>query len=183
MNTLILENEDFLNGNTVKLYGRRAKHILEIKKLTIGSTINAGLINGNLGTATVKSIGSMLVILEVSLKEKPPAPLSLSLVIALPRPKVLKKILQTAASLGIKKIYLINSWKVEKSYWQTHQLSEKNIREQLLLGLEQRATTTPATTAVMRSTNTVRLNTMTIRAKSKRGPRCARLRYETSIMS
>ena len=115
MNTLILENEDFLNGNTVKLYGRRAKHILEIKKLTIGSTINAGLINGNLGTATVKSIGSMLVILEVSLKDKPPAPLSLSLVIALPRPKVLKKILQTAASLGIKKIYLINSWKVEKT--------------------------------------------------------------------
>jgi len=91
MNTLILENEDFLNGNTVKLYGRRAKHILEIKKLTIGSTINAGLINGNLGTATVKSIGSMLVILEVSLKDKPPAPLSLSLVIALPSPKVLKK--------------------------------------------------------------------------------------------
>jgi len=143
MNTLILENEDFLNGNTVKLYGRRAKHILEIKKLTIGSTINAGLINGNLGTATVKSIGSMLVILEVSLKDKPPAPLSLSLVIALPRPKVLKKILQTAASLGIKKIYLINSWKVEKSYWQTHQLSEKNIREQLLLGLEQSCETVP----------------------------------------
>ncbi|MBT7437314.1 MAG: RsmE family RNA methyltransferase, partial [Cellvibrionales bacterium] len=137
MNTLILENEDFLDENTVKIYGRRAKHILEIKKLSIGSAINTGLINGNLGIATVKSIGSTHIILEVSLNDKPPAPLSLSLIIALPRPKVLKKILQTATSLGIKKIYLINSWKVEKSYWQTNQLSEKNIREQLLLGLEQ----------------------------------------------
>tara|TARA_B100001093_G_scaffold170828_1_gene163723 strand:- start:438 stop:1148 length:711 start_codon:yes stop_codon:yes gene_type:complete len=143
MNTLILENEDFLDGNTVKLYGRRAKHILEIKKLSIGSTINAGLINGDLGIATIKSISSMHIILEVLLKDKPPAPLSLSLVIALPRPKVLKKILQTATSLGIKKIYLINSWKVEKSYWQTRQLSEKNIREQLLLGLEQSCETVP----------------------------------------
>jgi RsmE family RNA methyltransferase len=137
MNTLILENEDFLNENTVKISGRRAKHILEIKKLSIGSTLNAGLINGKLGTAIIKNIDSMNVILEVSLKNKSPAPLPLSLVIALPRPKVLKKILQIAASLGIKKIYLINSWKVEKSYWQTNQLSEKNIREQLLLGLEQ----------------------------------------------
>ena len=143
MNTLILENEDFLDGNTVKLYGRRARHILEIKKLSIGSTINAGLINGDLGIATIKSISSMHIILEVLLKDKPPAPLSLSLVIALPRPKVLKKILQTATSLGIKKIYLINSWKVEKSYWQTRQLSEKNIREQLLLGLEQSCETVP----------------------------------------
>jgi RsmE family RNA methyltransferase len=137
MNTLILENEDFLNENTVKISGRRAKHILEIKKLSIGSTLNAGLINGKLGTAIIKNIDSMNVILEVSLKNKSPAPLPLSLVIALPRPKVLKKILQIAASLGIKKIYLINSWKVEKSYWQTHQLSDENIYKQLLLGLEQ----------------------------------------------
>jgi RsmE family RNA methyltransferase len=137
MNTLILENEDFLDENTVKIYGRRAKHILEIKKLSIGSAINTGLINGNLGIATVKSIGSTNIILEVSLKDESPAPLSLSLIIALPRPKFLKKILQTATSLGIKKIYLINSWKVEKSYWQTHQLSDENIYKQLLLGLEQ----------------------------------------------
>ena len=99
MNTLILENEDFLDENTVKIYGRRAKHILEIKKLSIGSAINTGLINGNLGIATVKSIGSTNIILEVSLKDESPAPLSLSLIIALPRPKFLKKILQTATSL------------------------------------------------------------------------------------
>ena len=137
MNILILENEDFLNENTVKISGRRARHILEIKKLSIGSTLNAGLINGKLGTAIVKNIDSINVILEVSLKNKSPTPLSLSLIIALPRPKVLKRILQIAASLGIKNIYLINSWKVEKSYWQSHQLSERNIHEQLLLGLEQ----------------------------------------------
>ena len=137
MNILILKNEDFLNENTVKVCDRRAKHMLEIKKLSIGSTINAGLINGKLGFAIVKDIEFMCVTLEVSLEEAPPAPLSLSLVMALPRPKILKKILQTVASLGIKKLYLINSWKVEKSYWQSPLLIANNIHEQLLLGLEQ----------------------------------------------
>ncbi|MGI9269942.1 MAG: hypothetical protein ACR2PE_05410, partial [Porticoccus sp.] len=86
MNTLILENEDFLNENTVKISGRRAKHILEIKKLSIGSTINAGLINGKWGIAIGKEIDLGNGRLEVSRKKKPPSPLSLSLVIALPRP-------------------------------------------------------------------------------------------------
>ncbi|MDY6816692.1 MAG: RsmE family RNA methyltransferase, partial [Pseudomonadota bacterium] len=45
--------------------------------------------------------------------------------------------LQTCAALGIKDIWLINSYKVEKSFWQTPWLSEDNLRENLALGLEQ----------------------------------------------
>ena len=39
--------------------------------------------------------------------------------------------------MGVKRLYLINTWRVEKSYWQTPWLSDSNIREQFILGLEQ----------------------------------------------
>ncbi len=67
---------------------------------------------------------------------KPP-PLPLNLVLALPRPKMLKRLLIDAASLGIKRIVLINAWKVDKSYWRTPNLKAGLLREKLLLGLEQ----------------------------------------------
>jgi 16S rRNA (uracil1498-N3)-methyltransferase len=50
---------------------------------------------------------------------------------------MLKRTLQTVATLGVKKMYLINSYRVEKSYWQTPLLSEAALQEHLLLGLEQ----------------------------------------------
>src|SRR5690554_7099628 len=57
-----------------------------------------------------------------------------TLILALPRPKMLKRILIDATSLGVKRIILLNSWKVEKSYWQTPELHAKLLQEKLLLG-------------------------------------------------
>jgi RsmE family RNA methyltransferase len=39
--------------------------------------------------------------------------------------------------MGVKEIYLINAYRVDKSYWSTPVLSESSIREHLILGLEQ----------------------------------------------
>lgn len=57
--------------------------------------------------------------------------------LALPRPKVLNRVMAGAASLGIKRIVLINAWRVEKSYWKSPRLSPENLRLQSILGLEQ----------------------------------------------
>ena len=56
---------------------------------------------------------------------------------ALPRPKSLKKSIEAATVLGIKKIFIIESWRVEKSYWSSTALAPESLREQMLLGLEQ----------------------------------------------
>jgi RsmE family RNA methyltransferase len=50
---------------------------------------------------------------------------------------MLKRVLIDATSLGVKRIILLNSWKVEKSYWQTPELHAGLLQEKLLLGLEQ----------------------------------------------
>jgi len=75
--------------------------------------------------------------LEVALDHEPPPKLPLTLVLALPRPKVLNRVLAAAASLGVARIYLVNAWKVEKSYWHSPRLREDNLLLQRILGLEQ----------------------------------------------
>ena len=60
-----------------------------------------------------------------------------TLLLALPRPKMLRRVLQTVAAMGVPKLVLLNSYRVEKSFWQTPFLEPSAIREQLILGLEQ----------------------------------------------
>lgn len=142
MNLLLLEDSDYTAENQVILTGRRLNHLLDIHKIQPGDTVKAGQINGKMGTADVLEITPSSVMLKANLTEPPPTPLPLTLILALPRPKMLRRIFQTIATMGVKKLYLINTWKVEKSYWQTPWLESSAIREQLILGLEQGCDTT-----------------------------------------
>jgi RsmE family RNA methyltransferase len=49
----------------------------------------------------------------------------------------MRRVLQTVAAMGVPRLVLLNSYRVEKSFWQTPFLAPEAIREQLLLGLEQ----------------------------------------------
>jgi len=57
--------------------------------------------------------------------------------LALPRPKMLRRIMCIVAELGVAELHLIHSYKVEKSYWQTPVLQEQVFLDYLLQGLEQ----------------------------------------------
>ena len=65
------------------------------------------------------------------------APLAVTLLLALPRPKALRRLLQGITAFGIKRVILLNTARVDKSYWSSPLLTTAAIREQLLLGLEQ----------------------------------------------
>jgi RsmE family RNA methyltransferase len=137
MNLLLLEENDFTAANQVTLVGRRLNHLLNIHKIQLGDTLKAGQINGKMGTAEVLEITPSSVKLKTNLTASPPTPLPVTMILALPRPKMLRRIFQTIATMGVKKLYLVNTWRVEKSYWQTPWLESLAIREQLVLGLEQ----------------------------------------------
>ncbi|MBV1930365.1 MAG: 16S rRNA (uracil(1498)-N(3))-methyltransferase [Porticoccaceae bacterium] len=142
MNLLLLEDNDFVSEGIAEISGRRYEHIVNILKPDPGGTIKTGLINGNTGIATVLVIEKTKLKLKVDLLNEPEPPLPVTLLLALPRPKMLKRILQTCAALGVNRLYLINSYRVEKSYWQSPWLETKAIDGQLRLGLEQAGTTT-----------------------------------------
>ena len=92
MNLILLEDSDFLSEYRATLTGRRLKHLIEVQKINTGDTVNAGRINGKMGTAKVLDIATETVTLNVNLTERPPAPLPLTLILALPRPKMLRRI-------------------------------------------------------------------------------------------
>jgi 16S rRNA (uracil1498-N3)-methyltransferase len=140
MNVILIQPNEWgsqaLQGQ-VTLSGRRLQHIASVLQPSAGDQLRVGIVNGMLGMATVAKLSSSEVVLNVSLNTPPPAPLPVTLLLALPRPKVLQRVLQCCATMGVKQIYLINSYRVEKSYWQTPHLQPTAIENALLLGLEQ----------------------------------------------
>lgn len=137
MNIILLFPADFTGDATVRLTGRRLKHVMEVHRAELGDDLSVGLLGGAMGRGRVTKIDSEALDLEVSLDLPPPPKLPLTLLLALPRPKVLNRALASAASLGVARIILINAWKVEKSYWKSPKMEPQNLRQQLLLGLEQ----------------------------------------------
>jgi len=137
VNLVLLEQEDFVDHKTVVLRGRRLIHLLSVNKVREKDSLICGLLNGKIGTgAVIKQTGDFLE-MRVELNQDPPEPLPLTLVLALPRPKMLKRIIEAVTTLGVKKIYLINSWRVEKSFWQSPLLDMDELQKYMVLGLEQ----------------------------------------------
>ncbi|MCX2688628.1 16S rRNA (uracil(1498)-N(3))-methyltransferase [Pseudomonas sp. DCB_AW] len=137
MNLLLLEEADFIAADRVVLADRRFTHMQEIHKVAVGDSLRVGQINGLMGRATVVRLEGHEAELQVGFDQPPPAKLPLTLVLAVPRPKMLRRLFQTIATLGVPRLILVNSYKVEKSFWQTPFLNPDSIRENLILGLEQ----------------------------------------------
>jgi 16S rRNA (uracil1498-N3)-methyltransferase len=137
LNYVLLEREDFVSEDRVRLEGRRLLHVREILGSNSGDELRVGLIGGKTGKARVQHVDGNALEMTVRLETEPLNPLPLRLVLALPRPKVLNRTIAAAASMGIREIDLINSWRVEKSYWKSPRLSAENLRLQSILGLEQ----------------------------------------------
>jgi len=144
MNLMLIKSEHIQN-NLTKIVGRQLTHLNEVQRLIKGDTVRVGEVNGAIGMGTIISIDEQTAMVEVNLTLRPPAPLPITVILALPRPKMLRRILQTISAMGVKNVYLVNASRVEKSFWQSPLLAPESIEEQLLLGLEQsRDTLLPA---------------------------------------
>jgi RsmE family RNA methyltransferase len=137
VNLLLLNEQDFVKEQQVEISGRRFLHLKKIVRAQKGHTLPAGKLNGLLGQATVIEIDNDSMRLQLCLTETAPPPAACTLILALPRPLMCKRILQSVTALGVKQIHFIHSRHVEKSYWHSADLKERVIHQQLLLGLEQ----------------------------------------------
>jgi RsmE family RNA methyltransferase len=139
MNLLIIHPKEISSQNRVILDGRRAEHLIKILQTDVNHTLRTGVLNGSIGQAKVIGMQDDKIFLELvpDSFSPPPEALPCQLILAMPRPKMMRRVLQAIAAMGVKEVHLVNCWKVDKSYWQTPWLSEASIRENLLLGLEQ----------------------------------------------
>lgn len=137
MNLILFTDSDRLESSKIVLRDRRLQHLRQIHRANSGDILRVGEIDGLMGEGEILEINDDFATLAISLHQPPPEKLPLSLVLALPRPKMLRRILRTIAELGVPELHLINSYRVEKSYWQSPALSQDTVRDYLLLGLEQ----------------------------------------------
>ncbi len=137
MNILLLQKTDFLDATRCRLDGERARHVRQVLKSSVGDSLRIGLLNDKLGYAKILSLDTECLLLDVTLDSPPPAPLPITLLLALPRPKMLGRLLRDVTSLGVKDIHLFQSDKVEKSYWQTPSLAPAYVENKLHEGLSQ----------------------------------------------
>ena len=138
LNNSLSENSDnSLSGNLVRITGRQLQQLTNVQRSAVGDTVRVGEINGLIGSATIIELKSSEALLQINLSSPPPPPIPLTLIMAMPRPKMLRRSLQTITAMGVKEIYLINSMRVEKSYWQTPLLKPEAVEEEFILGLEQ----------------------------------------------
>ena len=136
MNIVLLRENDWINANTVRLTDYRARHLITVLKVVTNQTLRVGLINGNRGLSTVTQVTGEGVELEVALSDAPLPRHPTQLVLALPRPKMLRRVFRSAAEFGVAELHLIHSYRVEKSYWQTPNLNEDKVEMALIQGLE-----------------------------------------------
>lgn len=136
MNVILIDATE-VRDNLVVLSDRRARHLAKVLRAQSGDTLRVGLLGGQLGTGLVREIARDRAVLAVTFDTPPPPPSRLALILALPRPIMLNRVLSQAASLGVKRIFLINANRVEKSFFSASALAPAALGERLRLGLEQ----------------------------------------------
>lgn len=152
MNCLLVEPDEWdAATGRARIGGRRRRHAEEILRTAAGDELRVGIVDGRIGRGRVLALDGESLSLEIRLDADPPPKRPLELVLALPRPPVFRRILSTAASLGVSRIFVASTARTEKSFWQSHDVKADAIRERLLLGLEQaRDTVLPAVELVPR---------------------------------
>jgi len=145
MNLVLLTKGDFIDDGLARIAARRLGHVRKVHRVEPETRLSVGLVDGLVGEGLVTRMDQNSIEMKVTLGVPPPPKLPLTLVLALPRPKVLGRILAGATSLGVSRIYLVNAWRVEKAYWKSPRLAPSEIVSRCIEGLEQgRDTVLPA---------------------------------------
>jgi 16S rRNA (uracil1498-N3)-methyltransferase len=141
VNLLLVEPSELRPDGTCLLADRRAVHLRRVLGVQPGSTVRAGILGGNLGGAEVITDDGTTITLRISATAPPPPQLDVDLVLAIPRPKALTRVIETCASFGVARISLTNAWRVDKSYLRSPRLVPEALAHAARLGAEQGATT------------------------------------------
>ena len=137
MNLILLEEHELTSAGIVELRDRRADHIRNVLRVGPGVSIRAGVINGPRGRASILEITPEKVVLECEFNDSPPPAPRVDLLLALPRPKVMRRLWAQLAAMGVGRIILTNATKVERVYFDTHVLEPATYRPLMIEGLQQ----------------------------------------------
>jgi RsmE family RNA methyltransferase len=150
VNLVILEAAEIGAAGDVILEGVRARHVISVLKAAPGRQVRIGLLDGPCGVATVQSVTGETVELRCAFESGTPPRPRIDLLLALPRPKVMRRLWAQIAALGVGQIILTNAERVERNYFDTHVLTPECYRPLLVEGLQQARDTRLPTVSIHR---------------------------------
>lgn len=136
MNLVLIDSAE-LAGHSVTFADARAVHLRKVLKVAVGQTVRIGRIDGPLGVGTVQAISADGVELRCAFEPDLPPPPRVDVLLALPRPKVMRRLWAQLAALGVGQVILTNAEKVERDYFDSHVLEPEGYRPLLIEGLQQ----------------------------------------------
>ena len=139
MNRILFSGEGVPPGAAVMLTDARADHIRNVLHAQAGDTLKTGFINGPVGTSRIERMTADAVWLSPCHEETAPEPW-MDLILAAPRPKVLKRLWAQLAALGVGRIVILNAFRVERAYFDTQWVTPEFYTPLLLEGLTQAGT-------------------------------------------
>jgi len=137
VNLILLLPTDRLEGDRYVLEGRRAAHLAEVLRAEPGRSLRVGLLEGPLGDAAVETVEEGRVVLRCRFDAAPPPRPRTDLLLAIPRPKSLAKLLPEIAALGVDRLVLMRTWRTAKPYLTAKVLQPETFRPLLHAGLMQ----------------------------------------------
>lgn len=137
MNLILLSPDEVTAAGLATLRDARAAHIRDVLRATPGQRVRVGLVDGPRGEAVVNAVNEAAVVLTCSWERAIPTPQPVDLLLALPRPKVMRRLWSQLAALGVGQILLTNAARVERHYFDTHILDPATYEPLLIEGLQQ----------------------------------------------
>lgn len=137
MNLILLERSEVRDDGSVVLAATRATHLRKVLKVSAGSTVRIGVVDGPMGIGTVTAMDDDGVTLRCDLDAQTPERPRVDVLLALPRPKVLRRLWAQLAALGVGQVILTNAEKVERDYFDSHVTDSAGYRPLLIEGLQQ----------------------------------------------
>jgi len=141
MNRILFQADEVSADGRVVLTDGRAEHIRTVLGSALHDTIRVGILNGSCGTGEVLALDDTAVELACRFEADPPDVPPIDLLLAMPRPKVMKRLWAPLASLGLGRIIITNAARVERNYFDTHWLDQGRYAALLIEGLQQAGTT------------------------------------------
>lgn len=137
MNIILLNPEEISVSKTVRLEGRRFEHIQNVLKSEVGDLLRVGIVGDKRYQAKLIEKSDAFCVVELGVELPGFKEPKLDLILALPRPKCMKRLWAQLSAVGFKRIFIVNAEKVEKVYWGSTTLAEEIYKPLLLEGLEQ----------------------------------------------
>lgn len=142
MNIIILPPSAFDDTTATIDNAEQLNHVKTVLKASVGDTLKIGKLGDKMGVGQIAYIDDKICTLEnVRLDTDPPSKLGVTVMLALPRPKVLRRLIMDMTAFGVHHIILINSIRTDKSYWGSPLLAR--LDEFVLEGLQQGVDSVP----------------------------------------